>query len=347
MTGKCLVYRFIYIIITFLQWVVYRSISFAAKRKHHGTTDSFERFQQLPTEIRLQVWGCYFDFPSRIHVLHPGPDPDDDLAVSPPAYTQLARRTNQYIQSRNKFAAAVVSREAREILVKAFDSVRMPFQEYEEAKASSRLWNEFRSRYPSTTSMPQEQSIQPPSLRRYRKLVPSLYMNWDDDLLYLADPEGQKLFRGLCSAEWVHKVQRIALLLEDPAIHIGRNRHLLHQRPGGLPLGHLYNFLERTKSYLKHATKFKQIILVFRLGKQDRLRTENLERDGFGFVPYHSITQLHGRAWSSIQMETLIRDMTRALSEAFPYLRGANSIRFVVDVDCIEIKGDRYLRHLR
>ncbi|KAI8629621.1 hypothetical protein F5Y19DRAFT_431271 [Xylariaceae sp. FL1651] len=325
-----------------MRWLVDGLALLSHKNKPTGESrqvpNSFERFSDLPTELRLQIWEYYFDVP-RIHVLYQGPSKLKSCHIDPPvAYVELVARTNHKMPASLQFAAAVVSREAHEVFSKTFDPVHMGFM----GLPSKRLKDSFEDQFRGFTdpehpdrplhmsnvskdllrSTPQfTEFFKNPTGEPRHMVMPGVHINWGRDLLYLTDGADVncEMLRRVCNGPFAGKLRRVAILIHDSITFEGWRR-----------------FYGPSVDFTEPSAKLEQVTLVVRLSDSEQSSHAKLERDEFGFVAYDSAVQGQKGGWDWMQnmkrIERRFVYVTQVLGEAFPGLE-KHRIKWAVDVD--------------
>ncbi|KAI0402844.1 hypothetical protein F4802DRAFT_335062 [Xylaria palmicola] len=301
---------------------------------------AFHRFPDLPTELRLQIWEYYFDVP-RIHVLYRGSSKSPrGPGETPLAYADLTARTNSNMPASRRFAAAAINHEALEVFQKAFDFVDVNFMSLPSkhvrdlfAGAASTGDPDHRRSTPPNHRRPSPglaASVQNPGGKPRDTTVPGIHINWERDLLYLADGADVncETLRRACHGPLAGRLRRVAILIHDGCGYAG-------WRP----------FYGPSADFPRPAAaKPAEVVLVVRLGDPDPSSCAAVERDEFGFAPYDAVVrgQKEG-TWEWMQNMKLIERrfvyVAQVLREAFPDLAD-QEIKWAVDVDYIHHKAE-------
>ncbi|KAI0198587.1 hypothetical protein F4808DRAFT_435726 [Astrocystis sublimbata] len=284
---------------------------------------TFHCFAELPTELRLQIWGYYFDAP-RIHVLyHGGSKIPKGLAGTPVAYADLTAGTNECVPASRRFAAAAINYEALELFQKTFDFTHINFMGLPSKLVKDLYEEQFRNlddaspdRLPPITneimrSRPDlAEFLKNPDGRPKDMIVPGIHINWGNDLLYLTDGADVncEVLRRLCNGPIAGKLRRVAVLIHDSCNYEG-------WRP----------FYGPSVDFPKPSTTPTEVALVVRLSNPSPVSNAIVARDEFGFAPYDSVVQgQKNDSWEWMQNMKLIERRfvyaAQVLREAFPDL---------------------------
>ncbi|KAI2638530.1 hypothetical protein GGS21DRAFT_444953 [Xylaria nigripes] len=308
----------------------------------------FKRFPDLPKELRIQVWEFYFDVP-RIHVLYQG-SPFNGHYVS---YTDITARTNHHVPAEIRFAAAAINHEALEVFRKTFDLVHINFMNLP-SKQLRDLFDDNLHKLvnPKDPTQPLSLSVVPKNILHTRSrlaslvrnpsgtprdlVIPGVYINWESDLLYLADggDVNCEMLRRACNGTLASKLRRLAILIHDSYTYDGWRR-----------------FYGPSVDFPKPSAELAEVFLAVRLREFEPDPQAMLERDEFGFASYHSIIKGKDGTWEWTQNMKMIERrfvyVARLLREAFPDLED-HKIKWVVDVDyTYHTTKEQYSRNIR
>ncbi|KAJ3577655.1 hypothetical protein NPX13_g2914 [Xylaria arbuscula] len=314
-----------------------------------GDDRTFHRFPDLPAELRLQIWEYYFDTP-RIHVLYPVSRSPLTLDRTTLAYADLTAQTNHDAPASLRFAAARISCEALEVFRNKFDRVHLNFM----GLPSKHVKDLYEQKFGGLTTLEdQEQApripkniLQTPGLAEFlrnpggkpdKTLMPAAHVNWESDLLYLADGADVncETLRRVCNGPVASKLRRVAILIHDS-----------HKYEG------FRQFTGPSVDFPKPSANLEEVVLAVRLSDLDPLANAKIERDDFGFIPYDSVVHdKRGGSWQWMQNMKLIERrftyMTQLLREAFPDLEDSK-IKWAVDIDYTHQKAEtKYTRTIR
>ncbi|GAW11444.1 hypothetical protein ANO14919_007900 [Xylariales sp. No.14919] len=332
-------------------FLTYENTTTTVAAEPDEATRTFHRFPDLPTELRLQIWEHYFNVP-RIHVLYQGLSKSKSaLNETPLAYADLTAQTNRNIPASLRFAAATINLEALEIFRKHFDLAHMDFMGLPSKHVRDLFDEKLRGltdpRDPEQPlSIPRDLLQSTPGLAEFvrnpgdkpRDLVmPGVHINWENDLLYLADGADVncETLRRVCNGPIAGKLRRVAILIHDSCKYEGWRR-----------------FNGPSVDFPKPSANLTEVVLAVRLSDIDPSARAVAERDEFGFVPYDAV--IRGKQegnWEWMQNMKLIERrfmyVAQLLHEAFPDLED-HKIKWAVDIDYTHQRAEtQYSRTLR
>lgn len=284
---------------------------------------TFHRFPDLPSELRLQIWGYYFDV-SRLHVLYQGLSTSHRDNETPVAYADLTAETNHNVLALRRFAAAAINGEALSVFNKTFDFVHMNFMGLPSKQVRTLFQEKLRSLIgpedlTQPLNIPKDVLRSRPDVAEFVRnpggiprdeLIPGVHINWEKDLLYLADGADVncKMLRRACNGPIASKLRRVAILIHDSCNYEGWRR-----------------FYGPSVDFPSPSAKLSEVILAVRLSDLEPSSHTTIERDEFGFVPYDSVIQGQKKdTWEWTQNMKLIERrfvyVAQVLREAFPDL---------------------------
>lgn len=310
-----------------MQWLkrsfIPRDGNAATETEQEQAVQTFHRFPDLPSELRLQIWGYYFDV-SRIHVLYQGLSTSHQNDETPVAYADLTAKTNDNVPAHRRFAAAAMNREALEVFQKTFDFVHMNFLGLPSKQVRKLFHDKLKSLigpkdFTQPLMIPKEVLRSRPDVAELVRnpggsppdtVMPGVHINWEKDLLYLTDGTDVncEMLRRACNGPIASKLRRVAILIHDSYTYEGWRR-----------------FYGPSVDFPSPFAKLSEVILAVSLSDIKPSDHTTIERDEFGFVPYDSIIQGQEKdTWEWAQNMKLIERrfmyVAQVLREAFPDL---------------------------
>ncbi|KAJ9134210.1 hypothetical protein NKR19_g8763 [Coniochaeta hoffmannii] len=299
-------------------------------------SETFECFQELPTELRLQIWAHYFDKP-RIHI-------NKNTLPQLNCLHILDAETNRLLSSKQLAAGILINREAYQVFRETLEVVSMA-EIYEPSSGVVRrsLATINVADVPEEAIPPENETADiPPRLSQLlseleeddRKSAPStLVVNWNRDLIYLW--EAPPSFRMLLQGKWAPRARRVALVIK--------------QKPASEwefdPAYWRDDLLMREK--VDCPTTLRQVILVLAWsgGDDKPEHHDGQERDEYGFAPFGVLESLVG-AEEYAQITRHFAGVAQVIREAFPHLDRPEGIRWAVDIAYAGIRNAKYTRRL-
>ena len=282
------------------------------------TAQSFEKFGELPKELRLLVFEYYFQGP-RIHVVFPAPESRGHVTARDTLFlrtTSLAAGTNIHLGPGPP--AVAIDHEAYAAAARAGVSVGQPGHLARDLVDPTASWRQ-------DTNIP----LRPASASASEEPRPAntaVCVNWADDLLYIAVPHAEHAFWALKFCTWAKRIRRLAVLIpqnDEPRVPLGPYPHI--------------------EEVLKAMSALESLSVVWVPPEPaTRATCSGLPRDPYGFVPYREYLRRTGLVPHQMSFVRAHLTFQKAL-------QGRDSVKLtkMVDVDCVHSGANGYQRRRR
>ncbi|KAL7624133.1 hypothetical protein AAE478_005690 [Parahypoxylon ruwenzoriense] len=287
--------------------------------------NTFERFNDLPKELRILIWEYHFQG-ARLLVVHPAPESESRNPASELLLfncTVLDSATNLVILDGSP-PSPLINHEANAVAVsckRAWEPVR--FGRDLIGAANSR-----RSRPPQIAML----DASGPAVERHSIAhTRPIYVDWSRDMVYFCVAHTEQAFWSLRSVPWREKVRKLAVLVP------------LSESDRAIPFGPTNPIRE----ILQSVTELEELLVVL-VPQADAINTSSrcpvpaLHRGAFGFVPYVDYLKEAGLASNHI----LYARTAMSFKEAIAFLPKRIRLERVVDVDYRTSEFGYYQRRL-
>ncbi|CAJ2512612.1 Uu.00g007310.m01.CDS01 [Anthostomella pinea] len=305
-----------------------------------GSAASFDRFPDLPPELRIKIWKQHFNdnHGTQIHIFHSAPSgPSEgfhhgEAYPSCPQYIGLDAETNS--AGCHVLGSAMASSEALAMFQEIFEIGNMEcFRSNDGDVDHHLLYRLFRrhtdEHYSIFSGSPDQvlrsifEAMLSEDLRRART---HFAMNRERDLIYIIDDEVSIILTKLCEAPWMHRAKRVAFLIRNfqtpPADRLSRwvKWHSLITNPP-----------PNVRQLLEGPHIEEILLVVVPMITESQAREQQPDDYGFAEFRYGEVPLEMLTAEDQAVVENHSRSIAMRFQEYMPNLRGENKIRCVMD----------------
>lgn len=295
------------------------------------TAQSFEKFGELPKELRLLIFEYYFQGP-RIHVVFPAPESRGHVTARDTLFLHTASLdagTNIHLGPGPP--AVAIDHEAYAAAAQAGVPVGEPVHLARDLVEPTASWRQDTNipLRPASVSASVSVSVSvsvSSSSEEPRPASRAVCVDWAHDLLYIAVPHAEHAFWALKFCTWAKRIRRLAVLIpqnDEPRVPLGPYPHI--------------------EEVLKAMSALEALSVVWVPPQPvTRATCSGLPRDPYGFVPYREYLRRTGLIPPQMSFSRAALTFQKAL-------QGRTSVKLtkVVDVDCVHSGANGYQRRRR